>query len=106
MEEDKKEKEGQILELKNEVKTLNGKVETMDRNLDCHEQYVRRNFLFLLGVKENDNENTYEVITEIILITDRSHRPEEKHTGSRPWHIIFKFARYNVRNAIFRNKKI
>ena len=46
---------------------------------------------------------------EKVLInnTDRSHRLEEKkHTGSRSWPITIKFARYNVWNAIFREKKI
>ena len=37
---------------------------------------------------------------------DRSHWLGKKHTGSRPWPIIIKFVRYNVRNAIFRKKKI
>ena len=31
---------------------------------------------------------------------------EKQHIGSRPPPIIVKFARYNVRNAIFRKKKI
>ena len=35
---------------------------------------------------------------------DRSHRLGKKHTGSRPRPIIIKFARHNVRNAIFRKK--
>ena len=37
---------------------------------------------------------------------DRSHRLGKKHAGSRLQPIIVKFAWYNVRNAIFRNKKI
>ena len=36
MEVDRTEKERQIFELKNKVKTLNEKVETMERSLDCH----------------------------------------------------------------------
>ena len=36
---------------KNEVKYLNEKVETVDRSLDCHEQYSRRNCLLIQGVK-------------------------------------------------------
>ena len=47
MEADRKEKEQQILELRNEVKSLNGKVETMDRSLDHHEQYSGRNCLLI-----------------------------------------------------------
>ena len=49
MEGDRKEKERQILELKSNVKSLNEKVETMDRSQDRHEQYSRRNvFLFMV----------------------------------------------------------
>ena len=52
MEADRKEKEQQISELKNEVKSLNEKVETMDSSLDRHEQYSRRNCLLILAVKK------------------------------------------------------
>ena len=53
METDRKDKERQILDLKNDVNYLNKKVETMDRSLDRHEQYSRRNCLLIHGVKEN-----------------------------------------------------
>ena len=36
---------------------------------------------------------------------DRSYRLGKKHNGSTPQTIIIIFARYNVRNAIFRKKK-
>ena len=52
MEADRKEKERQISELKNEVKTLNEDVETIDRSLSRHEQYSRRNCLLIHGVKK------------------------------------------------------
>ena len=39
MKADRKEKEQQISELKCELKSLNETVETMDRSLDCREQY-------------------------------------------------------------------
>ena len=45
IEADRKEKGSKILEVKNEAKILNEKVETMDRNLECNEQYSRRNCL-------------------------------------------------------------
>ena len=121
MEADRKEKEQQISELKIEVKSLNEKVETMDRSLDCHEQYSRRNCLLIHcllihGVKENEKEDTDEVVITFFEKemkeklsandTDRSHRLGKKQTGRRPRPIIIKFARYNVRNIIFRKKKI
>ena len=48
MEADRKQKERKISELKNEVKTLTEKLETMNRSLDRHEQYSRRNFLSMV----------------------------------------------------------
>ena len=88
MEEDTKEKERQISELKSEVKYLNEKVETMDRSLDRHEQYSRRNCLLIHGVKESEKEDTDEVVIEFfekemkeklsVNDIDRSHRLEKK----------------------------
>ena len=116
MKADRQDKEQQISELKNEVKYLNEKVETMDRSLDRHEQYSRRNCLLIHGVKENEKEDTDEVVIEFFEKEmeeklsandiDRSHRLGKKQTGSRPRPIIIKFTRYNVRNVIFRKKKI
>ena len=57
----RKEKEWQILELKNEGKYLNEKV---DRSLNDHEQYYRRNCLLIHGSKENENEDTNEVVIQ------------------------------------------
>ena len=56
MEADRKEKEQQISVLKNEVKYLNEKIETIDRSLYCHEQYSRRNFLYIHNLKENEEK--------------------------------------------------
>ena len=39
----------------------------MDRSLDCHEQYSRKNCLLVHGVKENEKEDTDEVITEFFV---------------------------------------
>ena len=36
----------------------------MDRCLDRHEQYYRRNCLFIHGVKEKEKEDTDEIVTE------------------------------------------
>ena len=88
MEADRKEKERQILDLKNDVNYLNEKVETMDRSLDHHEQYFRRNCLLIHGVKENEKEDTDEVVIEFFEKEmeeklsandiDRSHRLGKK----------------------------
>ena len=88
MEADRKEKGRQISDIKNEVKYLNEKVETMDRSLDRHEQYSRRNCLLIHGVKENEKEDTDEVVIEFFEKEmeeklssndiDRSHRLGKK----------------------------
>ena len=64
MKADRKEKERKILEPKIEVKYLNEKVETMDMCLDRHGQYSRRNCFLIHGVKENEKEDTDEVVIE------------------------------------------
>ena len=88
----------------------------MDRNLDLHEQYSRRNCLLIHGVKESEKEDTNEVVIEIfekeiqekVSINDieRSHQRGKKHTGTTPRPIIITFARCIVRNVIFRKRKI
>ena len=87
----------------------------MDRNLDRHEQYSRRNCLLTHGVKENEKEDTDEVVTEFekkieeklsANDIDRSDGLGKNQSGSRPWPIIIKFTWYNVRHVIFRKKKI
>ena len=104
------------MELKNEVKTLNVKVGTMNGSLDRHKQCSRRNSFLIHVVKKDEKEDTDEFVIKIfekemqekvsVNDTDRSHRLGKKHTGSRPQSIIMMFARYNVRTAIFRKKKI
>ena len=71
---------------------------------------------FFHSVKENEKEDTDEVVIEFFEKEmeeklsandiDRSHRLGKKQTESRPRPIIIKFTRYNVRNVIFRKKKI
>ena len=106
MDEDKMETERQI------VRTLNEKVETMDRTLDRHEKY----FMIIHCVKENEKENTDKVIIEIferetqekasVNDIDRPYRLGKKHMGSRPRLIIIKFVRYNAQNAVFRKENL
>ena len=88
----------------------------MNRSLDCHEQYSRRNCLLIHGVKESEKEDTDKVVIEFFEKEmkeklsandiDRSHRLGKKQTGSRPRPIIIKFISCNILNVIFRKKKI
>ena len=70
----------------------------------------------MYGVKENEKEDTDQVVIEFFKKEmkeklqandiDRPHRLGKKQSGSRPRPIIMKFTIYNVRNVIFRKKKI
>ena len=72
----------------------------MDRSLDRHEQYCRRNCLLIHGIKENKKEDTDEFIIEIFEKEmqekvsandiDRSHRLGKEHIGSSSRPIIIK----------------
>ena len=87
----------------------------MNTGLDCHEQYSRRNCLLIHSVKENEKEDTDEVVIEFFEKEmeeklsandiDRSHRLGKEQSGTRPRPIIIKFTRYNVCNVIYRKKK-
>ena len=89
----------------------------MDRSLDRHERYSRRNCLLIhiLHVKENEKQDTDNVAVEIfekemqekVSVNDIDPvKLEKKYTRSRPRPTLIKFAKYNIANAIFRNKKI
>ena len=67
------------------------------------------------GVKESENEDTDVVVTETLnellqekltdIDIDRSHRIEKRKKGKQSRPIIIKFARYNIRKRVFKNKK-
>ena len=64
---DKKEKERQIAELKNDVKTLKKKkARNNGQESDRHKHYSKRNCPLIHGLKENEKENTDKVITAIL----------------------------------------
>ena len=116
LEVDRKEKEREIAELKSTINSLNVRLDKADRALDRQEQYSRRNCLLIHGIDEENQENTDEVVINVLkkemdeeithLDIDRSHRlGNRKLDKSKPRPIIIKFSRYNVRARIFKNKK-
>ena len=66
-------------------------------------------------MNESENEDTDTVVTETLnellqekltdIDTDRSHRIGRLKKGKQSRPIIIKFARYNIRNRVFKNKK-
>ena len=69
----------------------------------------------LPGLKESENEDTDTVVTETLneilqekltdIDIDRSHRIGRLKKGKQSRPIIINFARYNIRNRVFKNKK-
>ena len=56
-----------------------------------------------IAVTETMNEDLQEKLTDVDI--DRSHRLGRLKNGKQSRPIIIKFARYNIRNRVFKNKK-
>ena len=94
---------------------MSATIEFLKGSLDLQEQYTRRNCQLIHGLTESRNENTDDIVIGIVREKmgeeikkdekDQSHRlGAPKNNGkSRP--IIIKFARYNTKCRIFKNKK-
>ena len=95
---------------------MNERIEELENKIDRQEQYSRRNCVLTHGIAENKeesidqqaidfiNENLDIKIDEIDI--DKSHRIgryDRRKKKARP--IIVKFARYNVRGRVFREKR-
>ena len=82
---------------------------------DDSEQYSRRNCLLVHGVEEQEQENTDNIVLNVIKEhldielsvkdLDRSHRIGESNSKSKRRPIIVKSITYNDRREIFNNKK-
>lgn len=114
-EKERKEKEKEIKDLKEKVSILSNEKKDLEKIIDRQEQYSRRNCILIHGVKEEQNEDTDNVVVKIIKDNleedvpltelDRSHRIGKKNSNGKARPIIVKFARYNVRRKVFYSKK-
>ena len=112
LERDSRKKEKKINGLEQKTKKKDNKIDDLNRVIDRQEQYLCRNCILLLGVEESENEDTNTVVTETLneflqekltdIDIDRIGRLKK---GKQPRPIIIKFARYNNRNRVFKNKK-
>ena len=114
-EQDRREKEREIKELKENISTLSKRLDDLNFVIDRQEQYSRLSCLLFHGIEEESKENTDQHVIDVlnesvgetisIQDIDRTHRfPGKKPNGkSRP--VIVKFVPYNTRNLIFKNKK-
>ena len=91
-------------------------VRNLENQLDCQEQYSRRNCILIHGIADTKDENTDDIslrtINEHLELElaekelDRTHRIGNAKSGNkRQRPVIVKFARYNTRRKVFVNKK-
>ena len=104
---DRKGKEEIINNLKEEVSTLKGRVETLEKESNDQEQYLRRNCILVHGLEENKDKITDDLVASFIkdkMDIDRSYQIGKPNPRKiRP--IIVKFVRYNDQRKVFSNKK-
>ena len=116
-EKERRENEKNIIqELNGTVSKMDKRIEELENKIDRQEQYSRRNCILIHGITENKEENTDQQAIRFInenldikideIDIDRSHRIgryDKTKKKARP--IIVKFARYNVRGRVFREKR-
>ena len=100
---DRNKKDEMINSLEEKVLGLTEKVDKLSSLVDRQEQYSRRNCILIHGVKENQNEDTNEVVINKIKSAmdldispgdiDRTHRIGVPTKG-KIRHIIIKFVRH------------
>ena len=108
------EKEKMINSLKQEVNGLKERIKSLEKDSGDHEQYSRRNCIFIHGIEEDKDEVTDDIVVNTLQDKleleiskkdiDRSRRigkpsPRKKRS------IIVKFLRYSDRHKAYSNKK-
>ena len=92
------------------------KVEDLEKKMVRQEQYSRRNRVLIHGLKQEKNESTddrvlklfREELNEDVLLwiqTGHIESEKKKDSNSKPHPVIVKFARYNIREKVFKSKK-
>ena len=115
-EKDRREKDTVIATLQDEFESASMKIEDLEKKMERQEQYSRRNCILIHGSKEEMDESTddrvlklfREELNEDVLLADldRTHRIGKKSdSSSKPRPVIVKFARYNIREKVFKSKK-
>ena len=99
-----------------ENKSLITRVDLLEKQADQAEQYSRRNCLRISGVKEETNENTDDIVMNLVSDIgsdiqlphiDRSHRVgNPKKSRTKPRDIIVKFSTYRYRQAFFKQRTV
>ena len=112
--------EAKTSSLNEKIEELNGKLDKAAQENESLEQYSRRNCLLFHGLKEEENENTNNLIIKFIdeklglpineHDLDRSHRLGYRHSSAsaqttKPRPIIVKCIRHDIKEKIFGTKK-
>ena len=63
---DRRELEWEIAELKSTINSLNVRLDKADKALDHKEQYSRWNCSLIHGIDKENQENTYEVVINVL----------------------------------------
>ena len=95
-----------INELQKNVNGMSVTIEFLKESFERQEQYSRSNCLLIHDLLEWRNNNTEELVLDVIKKMENKQKRMKglKNNGkSRP--IIMKFARYNTKCRIFKNKK-
>ena len=101
--------------LKLHIESIQMQVSRQNQNTEELMKYTRGNCLVIIGVSEKENENTDQLVKELMESKmeielsdgdiDRTHRTGRSSDG-KPRAIVVKLARYNTRNKIMRNRKM
>ena len=103
-----------VQDLERSIGDLENKLTKVTNELKEQELYSRRNCLRIYGMAESSNEDTDDIVLELVKekleieLTssdiDRSHRLQVKRSeGSRdPNPLLVKFTRYNMRDRVYR----
>ena len=94
---------------------MNEEIEELENKIDHQEQYSRWNCILIHGIAENKEENTDQQAIDFIndnldikinkIDIDRSHRIRHYDKAKKkPRPTVVKFARYNIRVRVFREK--
>ena len=108
---ERKEREQVIKNFEENVSVMNKKVENLEKELDKHEQYSRRNSVLVHGIAETDDLVIEAISTKRNIEISpadlyRTHRIGKKMPGqNKPRPIIVKLSRYKVRKKVFFQQK-
>ena len=111
-----KEREQVTKKLEENVSVMNKKAENLEKEIDKHEQYSRRNYLLVHGIVETDDEVMDDLVIETISTKmnieispadlDRMQRVGKKKPGqNKPRPIIVELSRENASKKFFLTKK-